>query len=128
MFACQVCLVINFHGLNFHCGSFNHEIRENYMPQTFPGIRYEKLVKAIRQTSGQRFLIQEGTINLSRKRVNGCHGEGFSSMSIQTSTIKPAIVASSWHQGLTIMSRDGKQLFGDKLSKYPNHRIYIAHT
>ena len=32
---------INFHGLNFHCGSFNREIRENYMPRTFPGIRYQ---------------------------------------------------------------------------------------
>ena len=40
MFARQVCLVKNFHRLNFHCGSFNHEIHENYMPQTFPGIRY----------------------------------------------------------------------------------------
>ena len=39
VFACQVCLVINFHGLNFHCGSFNREICENYMPRTFPGIQ-----------------------------------------------------------------------------------------
>ena len=36
----QVCLVMNFHGLNFHCGSFNREIHENYMPRTFPGIWY----------------------------------------------------------------------------------------
>ena len=40
VFAHQVCLVVNFHGLNFHCGSINRKVCENYMPRTFPGIRY----------------------------------------------------------------------------------------
>ena len=49
VFARQVCMVINFHGLNFHCGSFDCESRENYKSRTFPGIRYVDAIILYRQ-------------------------------------------------------------------------------